>query len=191
MRPSVDWRVSGMSGDPDARRTITGTGLLRAESGHDTELCLNRLALKLGTTYSHAGSRLGGRAIEAEEIKDHEWLSQYGSLVQLISDEPFKYCPAYGQDELSFIRGQVTLDEAARSVNRRKQHATVGDGVRYITAGSLRSAGFRVWHTPTVLNPDHVSVASLDGKAVWTEDEVRAFKACLKGAECEWKEGQL
>ncbi|GAA4637776.1 hypothetical protein GCM10023196_092950 [Actinoallomurus vinaceus] len=76
-------------------------------------------------------------------------------------------------------------------MNRRKQHATAGDGVRYITAGSLRAAGFQVWHTPTALNSDHVSVANLDGNVAWTEDEIRAFKACLKGAECKWKEGHL
>lgn len=130
--------------------------------------------------------------VEVDEIEDDEWLSQYGSYAQLINNEPFKCCPAYGQVDLSFLRGRAMLDEAARSVNRRKTTgATPGDGVRYITAGSLRAAGFRVWHSPTRLNPSHVSVANVDGSAVWTDDEIDAFKVCLTDAECKWKEGHL
>jgi hypothetical protein len=128
----------------------------------------------------------------AEDIADDELLSQYGSCVQLVNGEPFKCKPAYNQTDLSFMRGKATLDEAARSVNRKKvAGATAGDGVRYILAGRLRAAGFRVWHTPTKFNPHHVSVATLDERAEWTDDEVAAFKECFTDAVSKWKEGQL
>ncbi|WP_157610494.1 hypothetical protein [Spirillospora albida] len=126
------------------------------------------------------------------EIGDDEWLSQYGSFAQLIDGEPFKNRPTGGQTELSFIRGKASVDEAASSVNRRKTAgATAGDAVRYVLAGRLRAAGFRVWPTPTAFNPHHASVATMDERADWADDEVAAFKRCLEGAQFKWKEGKV
>lgn len=125
-----------------------------------------------------------------DEIDDNEWLSQYGTIHRLVDGEPFKCCPPYDQEELSMVRGRCTPDEVATSVNpRRTTGAAPGEGVRHATAGELRDAGFRVWHSPTRRNPDHVSVATVDSGGTWTDDDKARFNACFKPPE--WKEGHL
>jgi hypothetical protein len=127
------------------------------------------------------------------ELGDDEWLSQYGTIHHPIDGDPFKCRPTWGQVELSLIRGRRSVDEAAKSVNRKRSTgAFPGEGVRYVTAGRLREAGFRVWHSPTAFNPNHVSVATMDPDGVWTDDDKKRFVACFDALdESEWKEGRL
>lgn len=131
--------------------------------------------------------------IVPEAIGDDEWLSQYGTIHKPIAGKPFKCCPTFGQTDISMMRGRRTVDEMARSVNRKRSDGAVpGEGVRRVLAGRLRDAGLLVHHTPRPLNPAHVSVLRLDGSGEWTEDDKRRFEACFEAADdCDWKEGRL
>lgn len=109
-----------------------------------------------------------------EELADEEALAQYG---RENSDEPcidprFRCVPRFedGERDVSLLRGQMTIHEAAQAVCRRP--AKPGDVVRHTTAGALRSAGFLVSHTPTKRNKEHVSV---EHQGKWTENMRKAF----------------
>jgi len=130
--------------------------------------------------------------MDDEDLKDEDWVSQYGTIHSPIDDRPFKRRPFIDEDpqELSLLKGKVSPDEAAQTVNRRRVHgATPGEGVRHALVGKLRAAGFRVWPSPRKHMPKHVSVALLDGSRPWTHDDRERFDACFESTV--WKEGKL
>jgi len=112
--------------------------------------------------------------MDPEQIGDEEPLTQYGRADsdEHCSDSRFRCIPRFedGEQDVSLLRGQLSVEEAAWAVCRRA--ARPGDLVRHTTAQALRNAGFLVSHTPTRRNKGHVSV-EYQGK--WTENMRKAF----------------
>jgi hypothetical protein len=123
-----------------------------------------------------------------DELDDDEVLTQYGNR-ERPPGQPFRNKPRAGKETaISPLRGRLTVDEAARAVNRHRsprEGAHPDDGVRYAKVGDLRRAGVRAALSPTRLIPGHVS-ATLDGEARWTDDVRTGFDACF--TETVWKE---
>ncbi|MEU0521566.1 hypothetical protein [Streptosporangium sp. NPDC006007] len=127
-----------------------------------------------------------------DDLGDEDWVSQYGTIHAPIGGNSFKCRPFIHEDpqELSLLAGKLTPDEAAGTVNRRRTSGALpGDGVRHASVGKLRSAGFRVWRSPTKKIAGHVSVMPLDGNRPWTDDDSQRFDACFESKA--WKEGKL
>lgn len=111
-------------------------------------------------------------------IKNREYISQrvyrrQGQVVLLNRPRP--------QDvgRLSAIVGKVTpavAYELVRGLSRRRIAPSGVDGVRYSTAGRLRQAGFEVCNTPSLRNPDHVSI-SWPGS--WDAHVCQKFAECF------------
>jgi len=94
--------------------------------------------------------------IVAREIRDEEYVSQYGS--RLTGQPEFRDRPREkDHGALSSILGQVTAAEARRRV-RQAGSPNSGDGVRYAKVGDLRAHGFTVTHSPWPRNTKHVSI---------------------------------
>lgn len=120
-----------------------------------------------------------------DDLQDDEELTQYGNR-EVPPGEPFRKVPRPGRESaISLIAGHRSVDEAARIVSHGRRGATVGDGVRYTTAGALREAGIKPVRTPTRLNPDHVSATWSDDD-VWTKEISDQFDESW--TEPEWKE---
>jgi hypothetical protein len=131
--------------------------------------------------------------MDDDDLKDEDWVSQYGTIHMPIEGMPFKRRPSLDEypQELSLLKGKLTADEAAQAVNRRRTHgAFPGDGSRHALVGKLRAAGFRVWATPTKRIPGHVSVAPLDcdrrgPKMRWTDSKHASNLRTGRKATCE------
>ncbi len=118
--------------------------------------------------------RLSQFRAEPEQIGDAEVLTQYGRDYSN-GDQVFRSRPRYPREvELSMIRGRIGVEKATAYV-RRGAPAGPSDRVRYTTAGVLRAAGFRVQHTPTARNPDHVSISVPLGHVEWDTEQELAF----------------
>lgn len=74
---------------------------------------------------------------------------------------------------LSVIAGRVDVVVAA---TRFRGNFVNGDVVRFAQAVTLRSRGFVLTHTPSIRNPDHVSVTYRDG---WDSDVAKMFDECF------------
>jgi hypothetical protein len=108
------------------------------------------------------------RRANPEELDDDQVLTQYGT-----ASDGFRCQPRWSkEDALSLIRGRLSGEEASRVVRRGRLLGEGRDLARYTSAGTLRRAGFEVLHTPTRLNPDHVSVRFKDD---WDEEVCDAF----------------
>jgi hypothetical protein len=104
------------------------------------------------------GVLVGDKLVEivAREIRDEEYVSQYGS--RLTGQPEFRDRPREkDHGALSSILGQVTAAEARRRV-RQAGSPNSGDGVRYAKVGDLRAHGFTVTHSPWPRNTKHVSI---------------------------------
>lgn len=106
-----------------------------------------------------------------EPIGDHELLTQY----VFGGEEPRNVPRPSDRDGLSALRGQSTLQEAARFV-RKARWPHEGDSVRHVLVRDLREAGFIVDHTPNRRNPLHTSIRI---EAQWNVDVAHAFDACF------------
>jgi hypothetical protein len=98
--------------------------------------------------------------MDARDLDDDEWLTQYGSRLvrRQPTGTPFRHRPRFDDDEtdISVLVGRISAEEACLKVARQTPY--VGIGVRYTKVGTLRSAGFAVEHTPTTRIPEHASV---------------------------------
>lgn len=117
--------------------------------------------------------------LTAKPIGDDEWLTQYGTLHPITSDEVFPHEPRWNQEnDLSMLWGWLSVAEATAAV--RGRHPTPDrDAVRYTTAGTLRAEGFTVEHTPRLRNRNHVSV-TLNGD--WDASMCQALDASFTEA---------
>ena len=109
------------------------------------------------------------------EIRDDEFVSQYGSLRK---DPVFRARPRPGSPmrrAMSVTIGRRSAAEMALFVDRTPDPAT--DGVRYATAGELRKAGFQVVHTPSRANRDH---ASVEWDNEWDDTVAEKFNECFE-----------
>ena len=62
--------------------------------------------------------------------------------------------------------------------------------MRHCTAGALRNAGFVVTHTPSRMNPDHISVTLPDGAAQWDDGQANGLEMTFAIHEAFGKEGR-
>lgn len=117
------------------------------------------------------------RSIEPYDIDDDQVLTQFGAKQDIVAlDPPFRRKPRQGREtNVSLILGRLSPAEASRIVRRSLAPAPF-DGVRYATAGKLRAAGFVVMHTPSRMNPNHVSVSRT---TEWGANEESAFDECF------------
>jgi hypothetical protein len=139
---------------------------------------------------------------ELEPIRDEEWLTQYGRRgpdgspnFTIVPTNPDLVRPPYlgrqpTANAMSVLRGRKSVEEATRTVCRRRARA--GDGVRYAQAGTFRAEDFTVNPDPTPRSPDHSQVANLDISRVWTNDgskdcDASRFNKCF-GEPAWWKE---
>ncbi len=117
------------------------------------------------------GEELAGRL--PREIGDEEYVSQYGS--RLTGQPVFWDHPRpKDRDGLSAALGKVTPAEARAPV-RGSGSPTADDGVRYALVGDLRGQGFKVIHTPSQRNKDHVSISYV---SEWDETMTGKFTEC-------------
>lgn len=112
---------------------------------------------------------------ELEPIRDEEWLTQYGRQgpdgspnFTTVPTNPDLVRPSYlgrqpTANAMSVLRGRKSVEEATRTVCRRRARA--GDGVRYAQAGTFRAEDFTVNPTP---RPDPLITARL---LTWTYPE--------------------
>lgn len=110
--------------------------------------------------------------VESTEIADDEVLTQFGECVDGTLN--FRGQPRPSESDVSMLRGRWERTDAGQRVRRRREPSV--DAARYTTAVDLSSVGFAVRHTPSKMNPDHVSVKSEHG---WTNDVVMAFVNCF------------
>ncbi|GAB1694288.1 hypothetical protein KRM28CT15_60910 [Krasilnikovia sp. M28-CT-15] len=111
------------------------------------------------------------RELAAETI-----LAQYGREVD--GQQTFRNGPrADRETSQSMTIGPCSAEEVARIVLGRPVRAS--DRVRHTTVGELRAAGFVVTSTPTVRNPDHVSVAVPGNRVPWNDQEEARFDSCF------------
>lgn len=106
----------------------------------------------------------------AREILDDEELSQYGTVTDDWRNQPRPF-----ETDVSLLLGRWD-PVSAGDVIRWRGGGALQDGtevIRCTTAGTLRSAGFRVHHTPNRRNPDHVSVTAV---GTWNSG---AFERCF------------
>jgi hypothetical protein len=109
------------------------------------------------------------------DLADSESLSQFGNHFKPEGGPAFRRAPRWGKEQaISVIAGRIGVKRAAVLV-RGNVHP--GDGVRHTVVGRLRGEGFAVRHTPSPMNPDHVSV-SYPGD--WTEKVSQAFDDCFE-----------
>lgn len=112
---------------------------------------------------------------ERREILDDEPLTQYGYMgvfrnaLRVDILEP----------ELSLLAGRLTGAEAGAIV--RNDQTVIqfpeGHGARHTTAGTLRAAGFMVFHSPSKKNPRHVSAQWPES---WDDRVSEAFDECFE-----------
>jgi hypothetical protein len=101
------------------------------------------------------------------EIQDDQEICQYGTV------EYFRCKPKDGQDDVSMTLGPLSAEEAHRVVvGDRGAYRPLWDLVRCTSAGSLRSKGFEVKHTPFPANQGHVSV---EFRGLWSDNMCQAF----------------
>lgn len=114
-------------------------------------------------------------------IGDDEILTHYG-----VAGQPWKNTPpiADGYYELSVIRRDRDAAFAASVVLAGGLPRPDGkDRVRWCLAGTLRTKGFEVQHTPTRRNPDHCSVSHRDE---WTPAVAGDFDSCFTEVRGMW-----
>lgn len=119
-------------------------------------------------------------------IEDDEWLSQAGSR-RADGSWKFRDLPRAlkvpPELDISMVLGRLTPLEVKQAAYGKKSTAEPRDAVRHVQAGALRSAGFRVEHTPRHPgSPLHVSVFWNDEDTPW-DDKVAAMlhAACMGG----------
>ena len=87
--------------------------------------------------------------------------------------------------QLSMIAGRLEVADAIMSMNG--QESTPEDVVRYVSAGQLRAAGFRVSHTPTERQAEHVSITVPGGAIAWDDEQESALAEAIE----KWRERGL
>lgn len=122
--------------------------------------------------------------LEVRELGDEEWISQVGhkradgTFSFQGRPRPLKEPP---ETDISFVLGQLGPSQARLTAFGSLTRMHPGrDAVRHVKVGTLRSAGFRVEHTPRRGSLDHVSVF-YDGE--WddtTEDLLHS--CCMEGS---------
>ena len=108
-------------------------------------------------------------------IADDEILSQHGHEGRN-GGSFYRSAPRPDIDHgyLSLIRGSVTPEEALHIVMKWRAPPRLY-GVRYVTAGALRAAGFTVSHSPNPANDRHVSASVPGGAEQWHHGHEMAF----------------
>jgi hypothetical protein len=104
------------------------------------------------------------------EVRDGDELTQFVTK-DLLRDRPHSE-----EQELSMLLGMLSPMAAVTCIIRKRSSVVPTDGVRYTTAGALRSAGFEVASTPEKGNPLHVSVRCPQD---WDDDVAQVFSSCL------------
>lgn len=113
-----------------------------------------------------------------DELGDDEPVTQYGSAN---TDPHFFTKPKPNSrrpDAMSLIRGRLTPEEATLVVTGRQARPGV-DLARYARIECFREKGFDVRHTPSPMNPDHVSVITREDE--WTDNVAERFDKCFEG----------
>lgn len=116
--------------------------------------------------------------MEGRDILDDEALTQCGRVIEggfSFNDRPrmFRDLP---ETALSLVRGELPASTAVARAFGRAYEAD-SDACRHTSAGTLRREGFRVEHTPSKRNPDHVSVYW--DHSDWNRDVARNFARCF------------
>lgn len=109
---------------------------------------------------------------EPTQIEDDEVLTQFGEHLDGVDN--FRKAPRPNEEALSMLRGSWERSDAGQQVRRRREPTR--DAARYTTARGLRAMGFKVEHTPSRMNPSHVSISCPHG---WTEDMKVVFDGCF------------
>jgi hypothetical protein len=114
------------------------------------------------------------------ELPDELRLTQYGERPPYGDGFRDRLREDIGETELSMILGEVDALAAAVLVTRYLAPAAVA---RVTTAGRLRTAGFRVVHSPTKTNRLHVSVfpplSAAGGSGEWDDEMASRFNSCF------------
>ncbi len=115
-----------------------------------------------------------------QELPDDLRLTQYGERPPIGEGFRDRLREGIGETEISMILGEVDSSAAAMLVTRYlSTHAIT----RVTTVGKLRSAGFRVVHSPTKANRLHVSVfppvTRAGEQAEWDDEVAKQFNACF------------
>ena len=97
-------------------------------------------------------------------VRDDEWVTQFG-----MDGQPWRRQPRHdvSESEVSLQRGKLTVVDTLRCMYRQppKQRLVDNGRVRHALAGSLRSCGFDLVHTPgSVSNGPHVSLVWPHGR---------------------------
>lgn len=96
---------------------------------------------------------------QARDLAPNESLSQYGNSNRLTGprkDRAFHGRPRpTDQGKLSLELGRCTVEEF---LQRSPNFPKTGAVMRYTTVEALRERGFVVYHDPTAMRPQHVSV---------------------------------
>jgi hypothetical protein len=111
------------------------------------------------------------------DVPDDAVLTQYGR--QVAGQETFRSSPRFpNEHDLSLLWGEMPPGMASLAVRGRRGDAS--DRVRTCTAGALRAAGFVVQNTPSLRNPDHISVTVPGGHLKWDDGQAKAFETVMQ-----------
>jgi hypothetical protein len=107
------------------------------------------------------------------DILDEEWLTHWAP-----GTDAFRNHLNDGEDEMSLTAGRVAPEVAGLRVlgDRRYRRWKRGHQARYVRAGTLRAAGFRIVDTGNTDNPEHVS-AYPPGQ--WDDGLASVFESCF------------
>ena len=111
--------------------------------------------------------------VKAIAIQDDHELTQFGTRAADMTTATFRSALRPGETEMSLLLSR--LEPLASELLVRKYVS--GTAVaRYAVTGRLREAGFKVEHTPSSMNPLHVSVFAA---ADWDSDTASLFDSCF------------
>ena len=111
--------------------------------------------------------------IEKIRIDDAHWLTQYGAQTADQAVANFRSAPRPNEADMSLLLGR--LEPMVAEILVRK-YITGTAMARYALARSLREAGFKVEHTPSPMNPLHVSVFPATN---WDAASAEGFHSCF------------